>query len=72
MSWLMLMLADVSRQWQALVSQTDSRRSELDLQVEAKLVARRPAEQSQLCPGRPVSVSLQVWAEIRHGTYCFD
>lgn len=68
-----LVVGDVSQQWQALASQTDLRLwSELDLQVEAKLVARRPAEQSQLCPGHPVSVSLQLWAEIRHGTYCFD
>lgn len=52
-----LAVGDVSRQWQALVSQTDWLWSELDLQVEAKFVARRPAEQSQLCPGRPVSVS---------------
>lgn len=69
-----LPLGDVSWQWQVLVSQTDLRRlwSELDLQVEAKLVARRTVEQSQLFPGCPISVSLQVWAEIRHGTYCFD
>lgn len=52
-----LAVGDVSRQCQGLGSQTDLRRlwSELDLQVEAKLVARRWAEQSQLCPGRLVS-----------------